>query len=82
MSSQEGHLPIVEYLLQGKADVNQATKDGAPPLAFAIYVNQTEIAKLLLRNGANIESTKVFLKNYGFLDHIDILDKLCQEMKE
>jgi len=32
LSSQDGHLPVVKYLVENGADVNQAHNDGATPL--------------------------------------------------
>jgi ankyrin repeat protein len=76
ISIQEGHLQVVEYLIQNGADVNHVTKDGVTPLAYAIDHNQIQIAELLLEKGADIENTNLYMKNQGFWNLIDILDKL------
>jgi ankyrin repeat protein len=82
VSSQNDYLPVVQYLIQNGADVNQAAANGITPLAFAIYRNQNEVAKLLLKNNANMEITKLDLEKHGELELIAILDKLYKEIKE
>jgi len=80
-------LTVVEYLIKHAADVNQAINAGTTPLAIAIYYNQIDVAKLLLKKNANVETTKLFFKNNQFselinvLDLIDVLDKLCKKIK-
>jgi len=62
--------------------VNQGTNDGITPLAVAIYQNQTEVAKFLLRKNANIESTKFVFREFGKLELIENLEKMCKEIKQ
>jgi len=69
-------------LVQNGAEVNLTMKDGATPLGFAIYNAQSEVAKFLLRKGANVKSTKLYFSKNGLSDLIDVLDKLCQEINE
>jgi ankyrin repeat protein len=83
VSCFNGHLPIVEYLIENGADINQETQIGITSLAFAILNNQTEIAKFLLRNDVNTENTILGLQKHGELELIEILDKLYNKtMKE
>jgi len=65
----------------GGGDVNETSSNGMNLLAWAIYHNQIEIAKVFIQFGANIEKAKVGLKKYGKLKLIEILDKFCEEMK-
>jgi len=69
-------------LIENGADVNQETIIGITPLAFALYGNQIEMAKLLLRKNANVETTKLMLAGYGTFKLYDLLDQLCKEMQE
>jgi uncharacterized protein len=47
----------VEALIGAHVDVNAAQPDGATPLAWAVYLNQTETAERLLQAGANVNAT-------------------------
>merc|ERR1712034_300311 len=80
LCSQNGNLSIVEYLINHEADVNQADNNGVTSLAVAIANNHTKIAKFLLSKNANIETTRLFLKEKKEFDMIEILDKLCKEI--
>lgn len=44
---------VQEYLSQDKVIVNKYSNDGFTPLSLAAFFDQTEIAKLLLANGAD-----------------------------
>ncbi len=46
----------LKALLKTKADVNAAQPDGATPLAWAIYLDDTEAAELLLAAGAKVNT--------------------------
>ena len=51
-----GNYPIVKMLLDAGADVNQASNGGFTPLMAACGRGHSEVAKLLLANGANTEA--------------------------
>ncbi len=53
LASQSGHLAIVELLIAAKADVNAQNYRGTTSLHVAAAMGQTEIASVLLKNGAN-----------------------------
>ena len=66
LSCRNGHKDVVEYLVERcRADVEQAgsvtfdgeTIEGAPPLWCAAAAGHTEIVKLLVVRGANVNST-------------------------
>ncbi|MDR3703423.1 MAG: ankyrin repeat domain-containing protein [Candidatus Sulfopaludibacter sp.] len=46
----------VKALVSGHADINAAEPDGATPLAWATYLDDTETAKLLLASGAKVKT--------------------------
>lgn len=52
-SAQEGHLKIIQYLIDKGADVNATNEDGTTPLHLVAY---QEAVELLLKNGADIEA--------------------------
>ena len=52
-SASKGHLPIVEYLVQNDADVNQ-TQKGVTALFISAVQGHVAIVEFLLNNGANI----------------------------
>lgn len=55
-ASYNGHLEVVEYLLQAGAKVDARTIDGWQPLHCACRWNKTPVASLLLQNGAVINA--------------------------
>jgi ankyrin repeat protein len=60
VSCQEGHVDIIEFLLENGADVNKQGPSHLSPLHIAIYSNQLEACKLILKyeqvSNQNIES--------------------------
>ncbi|KAH7691987.1 NAD(+) ADP-ribosyltransferase protein [Dioscorea alata] len=54
MAAANGHLDIVEYLLQNGADVNASNTEKNTPLHWACLNGQTEVARALIRGGASV----------------------------
>ncbi|UJR22944.1 hypothetical protein I4U23_025971 [Adineta vaga] len=57
-ASQEGHIELVQYLIQNSADVNQTTPAGETALAYACESGHTEVAEILFNSGAHIDQTE------------------------
>jgi len=56
-----GHVDCVSRLIQiGRAKVNQVDKCGTSPLIWACRKGFTEVARVLLKSGANVDSTGMF----------------------
>jgi ankyrin repeat protein len=55
MASQQGHLPVVQALLQAGADVYIATDDGDTPLIGASQDGRLPIVQALLQAGADVD---------------------------
>ena len=54
IASSCGHIEVLEYLLQAKADVNSKDEDGYTPLAYAITGSKSlTVVQRLLQSGAN-----------------------------
>ena len=53
----EDHLEVVKLLLEKGANINQAYKNGTPPLYIAYYNGHLNVAEWLLKNGANVNQT-------------------------
>lgn len=67
LAISEGDINKVKEIIAYGIDINDATNRGMTPLMFAAVYNQSEIAKLLLENGAH-----VYMKDnsgYTALDH-------------
>jgi len=47
---------IAIFLLQNQANPNAATVRGETPLHLAARANQTDIVRILLRNGATVDA--------------------------
>jgi len=59
-----GHIDIVSFLLQRGCDPNATTMRGETSLHLAARGIQTEVIKLLLRNGAVVDArAKVSVRN-------------------
>ena len=54
-ASQEGHLELVKYLLEARAEVNAQTSTGDTALSFACERGHTDVADLLLKWGSDLE---------------------------
>ena len=61
-----GHLPVIEHLLEAKADPNIPREDGATPLIVASYQGHNEVVQLLLKFGADPTlQTKSGIQHYS-----------------
>ncbi|WP_246724772.1 ankyrin repeat domain-containing protein [Rhizobium leguminosarum] len=56
-ASANGEAAVANYLLSLGADVNAETADGVTPLMCAAAWGNTEVAKLLLENHADLTKT-------------------------
>jgi ankyrin repeat domain-containing protein 17 len=54
-ASQEGHIELVQLLLQSNALVNQCTTSGETSLSLACENGHTEVAELLINSGAHVD---------------------------
>lgn len=57
VASSSGNKPIVAFLLERGAKMNQPDKDGRTPLMLASENDQTEILSLLIQSGAKVDQT-------------------------
>ena len=74
VASFMGCMNIVIYLIQHQASPDEATVRGETPLHLAARANQTDIIRILLRNGAQVDArarvSKLFcLRTYLLLLH-------------
>ena len=56
VASFMGCMNIVIYLIQHQASPDEATVRGETPLHLAARANQTDIIRILLRNGAKVDA--------------------------
>lgn len=54
-AAQEGHLDLVKFLLDNKADVHTQTQTGDTALTYACENGHTDVAEVLLHFGAELE---------------------------
>jgi ankyrin repeat protein len=57
-AAAEGHKPVVEVLLELKADVNSKSKQGYNPLLFAVRQGNADIVELLIGRGADLNAAQ------------------------
>ena len=73
VASFMGCMNIVIYLIQHQASPDEATVRGETPLHLAARANQTDIIRILLRNGAQVDARarvcifSMVLKQFLFL---------------
>ena len=76
MASFMGCMNIVIYLIQHQASPDEATVRGETPLHLAARANQTDIIRILLRNGAKVDAKArvsgkiIFLYNILYKNYI------------
>lgn len=56
VSSHEGHLRLVKYLLQCGANVNSESIFSETPLTYSCRHGYTDIVQVLIESGANVVS--------------------------
>uniref|UniRef100_A0A8C2PSZ2 Ankyrin 2a, neuronal n=1 Tax=Cyprinus carpio TaxID=7962 RepID=A0A8C2PSZ2_CYPCA len=56
LAAKEGHVELVEELMERGATVNSSTKKGNTALHIACLAGQKEVAKLLMKRGADVNS--------------------------
>jgi ankyrin repeat protein len=56
VASFMGCMNIVIFLIQNQASPDEATVRGETPLHLAARANQTDIIRILLRNGAKVDA--------------------------
>ncbi|KAI3396525.1 hypothetical protein diail_12049 [Diaporthe ilicicola] len=59
MAAQNGHLKIVQLLVQHNPDCNCKDSDGMTPLMLAVSAGHEEVAGVLLSSGARVPETDV-----------------------
>jgi ankyrin repeat protein len=50
----QGHLPVVQMLMEAEADVNARSDDGESPLHCAAFQGHEEICRALVCGGAQV----------------------------
>ena len=67
ISSQNGYLQAVKYLVQNGAKVNQHIDDGRTPLMVSCFNGHLSIVKYLVENGADIyQATQIGITSLAF----------------
>ena len=66
VASFMGCMNIVIYLIQHQASPDEATVRGETPLHLAARANQTDIIRILLRNGAKVDARARVRECYYF----------------
>ncbi len=61
-----GHLPIVEFLLGMKIDINKADNNGTTPLMVACQNGNIDIVRLLVKSGGTSTPSNPFLSHTSF----------------
>lgn len=65
-ASGYNRIPVVEFLLEGGADVHASDKGGLVPLHNASSYGHLEVSQLLIKSGANVNAAGLFIKSCNF----------------
>lgn len=90
LAASQGHVPIVRYLLEAGADVNQRhSLRGFTALMAAAYYGHNEVVRLLVQNGAKLNArsssgqTALITAAYGGrIDTIKLLLELGADVRQ
>ena len=72
-AAQEGHINIVKYLIEKKANVRAVTNTGDSALTYACAHGHTVIAEILLQFGAELVSKSLQLIFMAICQDLNIL---------
>ena len=81
-AGQQGHVPVIKYLLHKGADVNLRSGEGFAPLYYAIKGRKAEAAKEIIGH-EGLDSKLVFLKNAPLDNMMDgeiIINQILKEV--
>jgi ankyrin repeat protein len=67
-----GNISEIKRLLSEGTDINA---DNHKAIRYACYINDLEVIKLLLENGANIDKARKWSKIWGRTELVDYLTK-------
>ena len=83
IAAENGHQPIVEFLVQSGANINKEDKYRKTPLFVAVEKGYQSIVKFLVKSGANIHNQTVeketpytIAQKYQYKEIIEYFDKL------
>ena len=68
-AAQEGHIEIVKFLISKNANIHAVTNTMDTCLTYACANGHTDIAQLLIRCGANVVSTCIYMYMYSTCNH-------------
>ncbi|XP_078608281.1 uncharacterized protein LOC144880137 isoform X2 [Branchiostoma floridae x Branchiostoma japonicum] len=58
IAAQEGHMEVVQQLLEAGAELNDTDQDGCTPLYMAASKNHVDVVQQLLKAGAEVDKAK------------------------
>lgn len=65
-AANAGHIDVVSFLVNHKADVNLTSKHGVPALVYAATANQIEVVEYLVARGADTKPIGFIKKEIQF----------------
>ena len=69
IAGQNGHIRILEILLERGAKTDAARTDGATTLWIAAQMGQDHVVRMLLKAGAKVDATRHVSSAFGKLLH-------------
>ena len=68
--TRQSHIEIIDLLIKNGANINATNKGGVTPLTISVRSGKSEIAKQLIAQGADINSTLKWASEHNSFEQV------------